>query len=362
VHARTAVERPQGRPASLTTRAAVFYEPGKPLEIREIELEELQQDEVLVRMVAVGICGTDLHSIQGEWNRPTPLVLGHEGAGIVERVGSEVANLRPGDRVVLSWAPSCRTCPDCRRGRPAACMWLHSAIGAGTLIGGRTGMSLEGETVFRGTATGALAERIVVHESVALPLGQGIPLEEAALLGCAALTGVGAVLFAASIEPESTVAVVGAGAVGQFVIQGAKLAGAGLIVCIEPNEARREQALALGAAAAFAPEGLRRGLAGTLPHGADYAFDAVGKSETTALTGARLDLNPAEFTRREKTLTGSMYGSADPADALPILLEHVRAGRLELKSLLGPVFGLDEVNEAIAASLDGTPGRVIVQP
>ncbi len=331
-------------------------------------------------MSAVGICGTDLHSIQGEWERPTPLVLGHEGAGIVERVGSEVASLRPGDRVVLSWAPSCRKCPDCQRGRPASCMWLHAAIGAGTLIGGRTGMSLEGETVFRGTATGALAERIVVHESVALPLGEGIPLEEAALLGCAALTGVGAVLFAAGIEPESTVAVVGAGGVGQFVIQGAKLAGAGLIVCIEPNEARREQAVALGATAAFAPDGLRRGLAGTLPHGADYAFDAVGKSETTALamntirsggtcvvvglapTGARLDLNPAEFTRREKTLTGSMYGSADPADALPLLLEHVRAGRLDLKSLLGPSFGLDEVNEAIAASLDGTPGRVIVQP
>jgi S-(hydroxymethyl)glutathione dehydrogenase/alcohol dehydrogenase len=355
----------------MKTRAAVFHGAGRPLEVREIELEEPRDDEVVVRMGAVGVCGTDLHSVKGEWQRPTPMVLGHEGAGTVEAVGSGVSSLRPGDRVVLSWAPSCGECADCARGRPAACVPLHRAIGAGTLVDGRTGMSLDGETVYRGTATGALTERLVVAERVALPLGDDVPLEEAALLGCAALTGVGAVLFAAQV---------GAGGVGQFVLQGARLAGAETVVSVDPVEGRREQALQLGATAAVAPDELKQTMRRLLREGADYGFDAVGNPETTELAlrwtrsggtcvvvglpaaGARFDLDPGEFNRREKWLTGTMYGSEDPAVALPILLEHVRAGRLQLRPLLGPTFGLDDVNDAIEASLAGSAGRVVVRP
>jgi S-(hydroxymethyl)glutathione dehydrogenase / alcohol dehydrogenase len=364
----------------MKTRAALFNGPGRPLELREIELEEPRADEVLVRMAAVGICGTDLHNIKGEWQRPTPMVLGHEGAGVVEEVGSSVSAVRPGDRVVLSWAPSCGECVDCRRGRPAACVPLHRAIGAGTLVDGRTGMSLDGETVYRGTATGALVERLIVTERVALPLGDDVPLEDAALLGCAALTGVGAVLFAARVEPEATVLVVGAGGVGQFVLQGARLAGAGASVAVDPAPARREQAVRLGTAAAVSPEELAETMRELLPDGADYTFDAVGEPETTKLAlrwtrnggtcvivgmpsaGARLEVDPAEFNRREKRLTGTIYGSEDPAVALPVLLEHVRAGRLDLGGMLGPVFSLDDVNEAIEASLSGAAGRVVVRP
>ena len=133
-------------------------------------------------MAAVGICGTDLHLFKGEWQRPTPMVLGHEGAGVIEEVGSAVSGLAPGDEVVLSWAPSCGECADCRRGRPAACVPLHRAIGSGTLVDGTTGMSFRGETVYRGTATGCLAERVVVSSKVALPTGGAVPLREAALL------------------------------------------------------------------------------------------------------------------------------------------------------------------------------------
>jgi S-(hydroxymethyl)glutathione dehydrogenase/alcohol dehydrogenase len=364
----------------LKTRAALFEGPGRPLEVREIELEEPRDDEVLVRMSAVGICGTDLHNVKGEWQRPTPMVLGHEGAGVVEEVGGAVSSLRPGDRVVLSWAPSCGECPDCRRGRPAACVPLHRAIGAGTLVDGRTGMSLDGETVYRGTATGALAEHVVVAERVALPLGDDIPLQQAALLGCAALTGVGAVLFAARVPAGATVVVVGAGGVGQFVLQGARLVGARTVVCVEPAESRRKQALRLGAAAAVQPEELKRTMRELLPDGADYAFDAVGEPETTLLAlrwtrsagtcvvvglpaaGARLEIDPAEFNRREKWLTGTMYGSEDPAVALPVLLEHVREGRLDLGPLVGPTFPLARVDDAVEASLAGSPGRVVVLP
>src|SRR6266403_5891830 len=181
---RSALPRPPER--GLRTRAALFHGAGRPLEVREIELEKPRADEVLVRIAAVGLCGTDLHNIKGEWQRPTPMVLGHEGAGVIEQVGSDVSSLRPGDHVVLSWAPACGDCADCRRGRPAACVPLHRAIGDGTLVDGRTGMSLDGQTVYRGTATGALTERLVVTERAALPVGNQVPLELAALLGCAA--------------------------------------------------------------------------------------------------------------------------------------------------------------------------------
>ena len=364
----------------MKARAALFRGVGEPLEVAELDLEEPGPGEVLVRMAAVGICGTDLHVIKGEWERPKPMVLGHEGAGIVEAVGEGVEGVGPGDSVVLSWAPSCGECSDCRRGRPAACMALQRAIGGGTLLDGRTGLSLDGETVYRGTTTGAWAERVVVGEQVALPLGEEMPLEEAALLGCAALTGVGAALFAARVERGSSVLVVGAGGVGQFIVQGARIAGAAEIVCVDPLPERRELVGSLGATRVVDPGGVKEVMEEALPEGADYAFDAVGNPETTALAfrwtrngglcvivglpaaGARIELDPVEFVRREKRLTGTIYGSEDPAVALPILLEHVRAGRLDLRSQLGPSFPLDRVNEAVEASLAGAPGRVLVTP
>jgi S-(hydroxymethyl)glutathione dehydrogenase/alcohol dehydrogenase len=365
----------------MTTRAALFHAVGEPLEVAEIDLDEPRAGDVVVRMAAVGICGTDLHQVKGEFRRPTPMVLGHEGAGVVETVGDAVTSVRPGDRVVLSWAPSCGLCPDCARGRPATCVPLHRAIGAGTLVDGTTGMSLRGETVYRGTATGCLAELVVVEEKVALPLGDDVPLEHAALLGCAALTGVGAVLFAARVVPRSSVIVIGAGGVGQFVVQGARLAGSELVVSVDPFEGRRDQALRLGATHAVHPDDLQGTMREVAPGGADYGFDAVGDPAPTATAlrytrsggttvlvglpavGARLDLDPGDFNRREKWLTGTMYGSEDPAVALPLLLEHVREGRLELASLVGPVYGLDDVNEAVDTSLSGAAaGRVLVVP
>ena len=185
----------------MKTRAAVMHEPGT-LIVEELDVEEPLPDEVVVRMSAVGVCGTDLHSYKGEWDRPTPIVLGHEGAGLVEAVGAEVDGARGRPRRPL-WAPACGECGPCRRGRPAACGPLASAIGKSTLLGGRTGLSLNGETVYRGTATGALAERVVLDAAAAMPFGEAVAMEQAALLGCAALTGIGAVLNAARPEPAS---------------------------------------------------------------------------------------------------------------------------------------------------------------
>ncbi len=356
-----------------------MHEPGR-LVVEELELEEPRAGEVLVTMAAVGVCGTDLHSYKGEWDRPTPIVLGHEGAGVVEAVGADVHGVAPGDRVVLSWAPGCGECSACRRHRPAACGPLSTAIGRGTLLDGTTGISLGGEQVYRGTATGALAERVVVSAEIALPLGDALPLEQAALLGCAALTGVGAVLNAARPEPGFSALVIGAGGVGQFVVQGARIAGAAEILVLDPVEGRREQALRLGATAAAAPEDVKAAVRALDPEGVDFVFDAVGSPETTALAlrwtrgggttvvvglpvaGARLSLDPLDFTNREKTLTGTIYGSEDPAVALPHLLDLAASGELELASLVGPSFALDEADEAFRASLAGEPGRVLVTP
>jgi S-(hydroxymethyl)glutathione dehydrogenase/alcohol dehydrogenase len=365
---------------AMRTQAAVFHAIGEPLTIEEIELAELGPHDVVVRMEAVGICGTDLHQVKGEWTRPTPMVLGHEGAGVVETVGTEVQKVAPGDEVVLSWASSCGSCADCARGRPAACLQLHRAIANGTRVDGTTGLSLRGKTVYRGTATGCLAERVVVSEHAALRTRGSVALSEAALLGCAALTGVGAALFAARVQPDASVLVVGAGGVGQFVVQGARIAGARTIVSVDPIQGRREQAGRVGATHTTTPDALSDLLAELAPGGVEYAFDAVGDPATSALalhatrsggtamivglpaTGLRLDLDPAEFIRREKWLTGTMYGSEDPAIALPILLEYVAEGLLDLASLVGPTYPLDAVNEAIRGSIAGSPGRVLVAP
>jgi len=364
----------------MRVRAALFHAVGEPFEVAEIEAADPGAHDVVVRMAAVGICGTDLHQVKGEFQRPTPIVLGHEGAGVVEAVGDEVTLVRPGDEVVLSWAPSCGECADCHAGRPARCLVLNRAIAAATLPDGTTGLSRDGQPVYRGTATGCLAERVVVSERVALPTGGAIPLREAALLGCAALTGVGAALFAARVQDGAAVVVIGAGGVGQFVVQGCRIAGASAIVVADPVEGRREQARRLGATHAVAPEQLRETVKQVIPDGADVAFDAVGDPETTMLAlrnagsgsttmivglpaaGRTLDLDPIELIRKEKWLAGTLYGSADPAVALPILLDHVREGRLELAPMLGPVFSLDDVNAAIEASLAGAPGRVLVAP
>jgi S-(hydroxymethyl)glutathione dehydrogenase / alcohol dehydrogenase len=359
----------------MKTRAALFRSPDRPLETVELDVEEPHAGEVLVRMAAIGVCGSDLHMLKGEWLRPTPMVLGHEGSGVIEAVGEGV-ELRPGDRVVISWAPGCGECGPCLRGRPAACEPLRAAIAAGTLLDGTTRMSLDGETIYRMTATGCLAEHVVLSANAALPLGDDVSLEEAALLGCAALTGVGAVRHASTLAAGQTALVVGAGGVGQFVVQGARIAGAAEIVCVDPNAGRLEHARRLGATTVGHPDEL----ATLLPDGADVAFDAVGLPETSALaleharsggqcvlvgmapTGARLDVDPYEFALHEKTLTGTLYGSEDPAVALPVLLDDIRAGRLELAAMLGDSYPLEQADEAFRASIAGSPGRVLVTP
>jgi S-(hydroxymethyl)glutathione dehydrogenase/alcohol dehydrogenase len=364
----------------MKSRAALFWGPGseRPWSVETVQLDEPADDAVVVRMVAVGLCGSDLHVVRGDWQRPLPMILGHEGSGIVEAVGSAVREPRVGDHVVLSWGAGCGSCAACARRRPATCAKLRDAIAAGTLLGGSTGVSFDGNPVYRMTALGALAERVVVPAASAVPVPEDLPAFEAALLGCAAMTGVGAVLNAARVAKNSSVVVIGAGGVGQFVIQGSRMAGAAEVIAVDPTKPRRQQALRLGATTAVEPEEAVGVVHELAPEGVDYAFEAVGLPHAQQLAvdltrpggtitlvgmaagGARLDLDPAEFSNREKILTGSLYGSDDPATGMAALVERARAGELQLAPLLGPSFPLDAVEDAMAVSLDGSQGRVIV--
>jgi S-(hydroxymethyl)glutathione dehydrogenase/alcohol dehydrogenase len=361
----------------MKTRAAVFTALDEPMDVGELDLADPERDNVLIEMAAVGVCGSDLHVVKGEWVRPKPMVLGHEGAGIVKAVGPDVSDVAVGDRVIISWAPSCGECSACLRGRPAACAKLRVAIGAGTLVDGTTGLSRDGETVYRMTTVGAFADHVLVTEKAAIKIPDDVALDQAALLGCAALTGVGAVENAAKVEAGSSAVVIGAGAVGQFVVQGLRIAGATRIVAVDPGEARRAQAVELGATEAVDPDGLA-GVLEAMPEGFDYAFEAVGSAGTAkvaldairnggvcvlvgmARPGDVLEVDPFALTAMEKTLMGSIYGTGDPAVMTGRLLGYIADGRLVLESMIGPRYDLDDINDAVDFALKGEGGRALV--
>jgi S-(hydroxymethyl)glutathione dehydrogenase/alcohol dehydrogenase len=359
---------------TITTRAAIFRGAGTPQELAQVELGPLGPDDVVVQMRAVGICGSDLHMLNGDWVRAQPMVLGHEGAGVVSHVGAGVTRVAVGDHVALCWAAPCGECVSCRQGAPQRCVPVRAAITAGTLIDGTTRIALGGETVYRMTTTGAFADAVLVPSVAAMSIPHDLPFEQAALLGCAALAGTGAALNAAQIDGTTDVVVVGAGGVGQFAVQGARIAGAPRIVAVDPSPDRRRLALELGATDAVAPAEL----AGHDPF--MRAIDAVGSPRTTTAAieavhpggrvvvvglpkaGARLILDPTELVAREKTITGSYYGSSDPVASLARLLALVADGSLLLEPLLGPRYPLEAIDEAVAEAQSASGGRVLLIP
>jgi Zn-dependent alcohol dehydrogenase len=362
------------------TRAAIFHGVDRPLEVREVELDGPRAGEVIVEMAAIGICGSDLHILKGEWPAPVPLVVGHEGTGYVAAVGEGVDSVAVGDPVVLSWAAGCGACPACGRGRPALCVPLRKAWAGGTLLDGTTRLTADGETVYRSLTVGAIAEHVLVPAAAALRLPPDVSPVDASVLGCAALTGLGAVRNAAGVRPGETALVIGAGGVGQFVVEGLRLAGAAVIVSIDPNESRLERALASGATHAILPDDLKAFAKANLPEGFDHTFDVVGASATQATAvrfardggtvvfvglppaGAKLELDSWDIVTREKRLIGTIYGSGDPAEMLPDVISSIQAGRLDLAPMVGTSYPLEAVNEAVADSLGGAPRRVLVTP
>jgi S-(hydroxymethyl)glutathione dehydrogenase/alcohol dehydrogenase len=362
-------------------RAAVLREVNVPFDLEDVELAPPGQGEVQVRLAASGVCHSDWNVVTGATPNPLPAVLGHEGAGIVEAVGEGVTTVGEGDHAVLSWLPACGRCFYCARGRPALCDAAMADMFRGTLPGGALRLSRNGESLYHYSYLSAFAERCVVPEGCCVRIREDAPLEVAALVGCAVMTGFGAVVNRARVEPGATVAVFGAGGVGLSAVMGARLAGAGAIVAVDPVAFKRETALELGATHSGDPGsddivGLLLEL--TDGRGADVAVDTAGVPGIVAQAydsvrrggivvavgipplGATANLPAESLPREEKVVTGSFYGSCHPQTDMPRVLDLYMDGRLPLDRLVTRTYSLEEINDAFAAMNAGEVARGVV--
>ena len=360
--------------------AAVLHEVGKPLAVERLELAPPGAGEVLVRMGASGVCHSDYHVMSGQAGHDLPVVLGHEGAGEVVSVGSAASSLAPGDHVVLSWIPFCGACFYCSRGQTHLCKAFIGPLWAGTMPDGTSRLSRDGRPIRHLSMLATWSDHAVVPEASCVKISKSVPFEVGALLGCAVTTGVGAVLNKAEVQPGSTVVIIGAGGVGLSLIMGARLAEARRIIVFDLHPAKEALARRFGATdfVASSPDDVEVLRTMTDGHGADYVFEAVGqvKLQEMALEMTRpggllifvgmagnddcLSLSAANVTRSEKTICGSVFGSARTDRDFNLFADYFEQGRLPIDQLVTRRYALDDINEAIAAMLDGTPGRGVV--
>jgi S-(hydroxymethyl)glutathione dehydrogenase / alcohol dehydrogenase len=348
-------------------RAAVLEADGK-LAVGQVDIEDPRPGEVLVRVTDCGVCHSDLSSLDGSFPAATPTVLGHEAAGIVEAVGPGVTRLRAGDKAVLTPLPPCGRCYFCTRGQPTLCAEYSSALFTSTRPDGTSPLSRGGELVYRGLGMGGWAEYVVLPQDGVVKVDDDVDLAEACVIGCAVQTGVGAVLQTAHVEEGATVLVLGAGGIGIAVIQGARLAGASVVVAVDPVADRREAALRFGATHAIDPTdtdvtAFCMDLTGI---GMDYCFEAAGQAAlleqgiassraggtTVGVGAAPIDQGisipmVAGFTATEKRLIGCLLGSVHAHRDIPRLLALAKAGRLDLAGMITDRYPLDDVTAAV---------------
>ncbi|MGW5352342.1 Zn-dependent alcohol dehydrogenase [Streptomyces sp. NPDC004031] len=356
-------------------RAAVLPAVNAPLVVTDIDLPDPGPGQVRVRLAAAGVCHSDLSLSNGTLRQPVPAVLGHEGAGTVVAVGEGVTHVAPGAPVVLNWAPACGSCHFCGLGEP----WLCANAGAAAAKPYAT-LAADGSPLHPGLGTAVFAEETVVSAGAVLPLPPGVPLTDAALLGCAVLTGYGAVHHAAAVRAGESVAVHGIGGVGLAVLQAARIAGAGRIVAVDVVPGKEELARAAGATDfLLAGEDTARAVrALTGGYGADVAVECAGRAETvraawsctrrggrTIVVGIGGQDQKVTFSALElfyfgRTLSGCVYGNCDPAVDLPVLAEHVREGRFDLSGMVTDRIGLDGIPAAFEAMTAGRGGRALV--
>lgn len=361
-------------------RAVVLRAPRRPVGVETVLLDPPGAGEVLVRVAAAGVCHSDVHLADGLLGEGRcPLVLGHEGAGVVEAVGDGVAGVRPGDHVVFSIVPSCGVCTQCRSGRPTLCEPASRNIVAGTLMDGSSRLRTpDGTMLQHGFMVACFAEYAVVASGGAVRVPASIPLWQAALLGCGVITGIGAVGHA-GVGAGDNVCVIGCGGVGLQVIAGARMAGAARIVAIDRDTEKLERALARGATDAInAADGDPiDALLALTGGGVDRAFEVVGDPTTirqawdalapggkavvvgVAPRGALVSLPAGDFLD-QKTITGSYYGSGDVAAAVAAASELAIQGRLALEEVVSHVIELDQVESALERLRRGEGARSVV--
>jgi alcohol dehydrogenase len=357
------------------------YSSSRPLQLEEVELGAPRAGELLVRIEAASVCHSDVSVVDGSRVRPLPMALGHEAAGVVEEVGPGVRDVKPGDHVVLTFVPSCGTCPECSSGRPALCSPAAVVNGAGTLLHGpsllRDG---EGQPIHHHLGVSGFARHAVVARESAVVIPGDVPLQTAALFGCAVLTGAGAVLQTAPVRPGQSVAVFGLGGVGLASVMAARVAGAAIIVAVDPVEAKRKLALEVGATAAFAPPEAEAAIKELTGGGADLTYEAAGvpavleaafraarRGGTTVAMGLphpsrTLTLPALAFAGLGQSLVGSYMGSASPQRDIPRYLALWRAGKLPVDRLQSATMPLAQINEAFEALAAGLAVRQVLLP
>lgn len=356
-------------------RAAIIETLGSPVRLVDLAFSPLGPDQVRVRIAATGLCHSDLSLARGRLRQPLPVVLGHETAGQVLSVGTAVANVAPGDRVVLCWAPPCGHCWYCTASEPWLCE--HAADGSATPYA-----EADGVPVYAGLSTAGFAEETVVAASALIPVPDDVPLQDAALVGCAVMTGVGAVTNTARTQPGETVVVIGLGGVGLSAVQGARIARAGQVIAVDRSEDKLQLALTLGAShTLLASDDLPKQVrALTSGRGADVVLDCVGTPDTikTAWSAARrggrcilvgiagrdesVSFSALQLFHFARAILPCVYGSADPRTEMPRLLQLAATGELNLQALVTGTTGLDGIDEAFARMERGEGVRTLVVP
>ena len=369
-------------------RAAVLFDMGlsrpfaksKPVKVEEIELDPPGFGEVLVKVAAAGLCHSDLSVVNGNRPRAMPMVLGHEGSGVIEELGEGVDDYEIGDHVVFIFVPSCGKCISCKEGKPALCDPGLAANGAGTLLSGEKRISLNGDLINHQVGVSCFAEYTVVSSKSLVKVDKSLPLDEAALFGCAVITGAGAVFNTANIKVGSTVAVVGLGGTGLAALMGAKAAGASKIIGIDLLQDKLDLAKQLGADEVYKADDpdILDNIHKFTKGGVHYSFECVGSEKAMELAYKTLkrggtvvssglshpdksfSIKHVDLVANEKTIKGSFLGSCVPDRDIPAYIDLYRSGRLPVDRLMSDHITLDEVNEGFDKLSDGNTVRQII--
>ena len=369
-------------------RAAVLFNMGlsrpfaksKPVKVEEIELDPPGFGEVLVKVAAAGLCHSDLSVVNGNRPRAMPMVLGHEGSGVIEELGEGVDDYEIGDHVVFIFVPSCGKCISCKEGKPALCDPGLAANGAGTLLSGEKKISLNGDLINHQVGVSCFAEYAVVSSKSLVKVDKSLPLDEAALFGCAVITGAGAVFNTANIKVGSTVAVVGLGGTGLAALMGAKAAGASKIIGIDLLQDKLDLAKQLGADEVYKADDpdILDNIHKFTKGGVHYSFECVGSEKAMELAYKTLkrggtvvssglshpdksfSIKHVDLVANEKIIKGSFLGSCVPDRDIPAYIDLYRSGRLPVDRLMSDHITLDEVNEGFDKLSDGNTVRQII--
>jgi S-(hydroxymethyl)glutathione dehydrogenase / alcohol dehydrogenase len=366
----------------MKVRAAVVDGVGGAAHVEVLELAAPRAGEVLVRLGASGVCRSDFNPLDGTTATPWPVVLGHEGAGVVEALGEGVTRVAVGDHVALSWTPSCGECTECLRDLPQHCTAIWPVMGEGGLMDGTSRLSLGGATVYHYCFLSTFAEACVVPERSCVRIAKEVPFDVASLVGCGVTTGIGAVWNTAGVRPGDRVAVIGCGGVGLSALLAAVAVGAEPVIAVDATPAKLDAARELGASAGVAWAGTAEDTAAAIREasggGVDYAIEATGRGEAmlaavlaTRVRGAAVligiprpdtvvPLPALTIPRMERRVLGSIYGSARPERDFVKILDLYLAGRLPLERLISHHRPLDDVDGAFALMNSGEALRVVL--